>query len=253
MFERAATIDGVWGASRIFTAAATRVFIAATFVFLGVEAHAALWNTQADWSTVQNPTGVWSYGRKWTAAGDGFDLMPFRWHNPGAGGTGWYLGGTQWAPSVMDPIWALPGNNANGIPALPGNNANGIPAVRWTSPSDDRYDVDAIFTGADNRGVSVYTYVVLSGTVVWSDRIDSYLGKKTASLDAIFLAAGEHIDFITAWAGAGSPDWNWTLLDGTIQTAVPLPGSALLLLGTVPTLFAFRRRRACPPVTMQTS
>jgi hypothetical protein len=225
MSDRATTKHGVRGASHLCTGAVTWVLAAATLLLVGLEAHASVWNTEADWSTDQNPIGAWSYGRKWSAEGNGFDLMPSRWQNVSAGGTGWYLGGTQWAPSVMDTSYVWPGNNSNGIPA-----------IRWTSPTDGFYDIDAIFTGADSRGVSVYTYVVLDGTVRWSDRIDNYLGTATVSLDSVFLQMGQHVDFVTAWTGVGNADQNWTLIDGTIQTTVPVPGA--ILLGTIGTGFA---------------
>jgi len=199
---------------------------------VGPEAHADIWNTATDWSTVQNPTGAWSYGRKWAAAGEGFDLMSQRWHNVSAGGTGWYLGGTQWAPSVMDSAYAWPGDNTGGIPAM-----------RWTCPTDGIYDIDALFTGADSRGTSVHTYVVVSGAVLWTDRIDSYLGTASMSLPAVSLLAGQHVDFVTAWTGATNAGYNWTTINGTVQTAVPEPSSAALVLGFVPLLVAVRRRR----------
>jgi hypothetical protein len=175
-------------------------------------AHADVWDSQAQWSTASNPAGAWSYGRKWAAESDGFDLMGYRWQNYSAGGTGWYLGGTQWAPSVMDVSYMWPNGNENGIPA-----------TRWTCPSDGYYDLGATYM----YGYNSVGAVSLSGAVLWSGPLTGTSDTLEVALTGIFVQAGQHVDFTTQWSGVGSYN-NWTWVDASVTTA-PEPATLVLL------------------------
>lgn len=190
---------------------------------------ASTWDITADYSSVNNPNGVWEYGRKWTVDSSSFDLMSFRWSSSGtvsSGGIGWYMG--NWGhggPSMSD------GNGTTVGPRVwAKNNSNGMPVVRWTSSQAGSYSIDTIFTGADSRGVDNFVYVAVNDSLVFSDRISANLATAGYSANNISLQAGDHVDFMIAWAGGVYSEYGWTEIEGTIS-AVPIP-PALYLFGT---------------------
>lgn len=171
--------------------------------------HADVWSAQADYSTTANPSGVWSYGRKWTPTSASMDLMTVQW-----GSSGWYMGNFgHGGPSIQGYVnlWAK-------------NNSNGLPVVRWTAPRDDLYYLDTTFTGNDSRGVDVYAYVVVNDSSVFSQRI---LGNGSTAHHAaaeLALRSGDTIDFVIEWGGSVYHETSWTLLS-TLVTDFPMPTS----------------------------
>ncbi len=196
---------------------------------IAAAANAASWNILADYSTTNNPNGVWSYDRKWTVGGTAADVMTVPW-----GTSGWYLG-----------------NVGNGGPSIQGgggewakNNGNGYPAIRWTAPTNGVFDVDGSFAGIDDRGMDSLVYVVVNGTIDYSDHITAYQQTKSFQLNSIALSAGAPIDFVVVWNGGVYSEYSWTLAAATIS-AVPEPASALLLsFGVVGLAYSVRRGKA---------
>ena len=109
--------------------------------------HSQTWNAGAQWSTTRNPNGAWSYGRRWSQNGDGFDLCSYMY-----GGTFWLLCSTCWAPSIQagPDLWA-------------NDNANGYPVVRWTCPRTGTYTIASTFVAADGRGNNNLVWIVVGG------------------------------------------------------------------------------------------
>jgi len=193
-------------------------------VWMAGTASAMTWDPLADYSKVTNPTGQWSYGRKWTPGGTAFDLLTVPWSDPNVPG---YAG------------WGM-GNVGHGGPAVSGgplllmwakNNTNGLPVVRWTSPEAGEYSFDCIFTGCDGRGVDVNVYVAVNGTISFTDHIGAS-GETASYADAgLSLGTGDLVDFVVQWNGGVYSEYSWTMLGGTIQT-VPEPASLTLLAVT---------------------
>ena len=159
------------------------------------------WNASTQWSTTRNPNGAWSYGRRWSQNGDGFDLCSYMY-----GGTFWLLCGTCWAPSIQagPDLWA-------------NNNANGYPVVRWTCPRTGTYTLVSSFVAADGRGNNNLVWIVVGGSPIFSGHIQAYPGT-AGYTNTLYLQNGAYIDFVVAWNGGTPADYNWTVVHATITS-----------------------------------
>ncbi len=160
------------------------------------------WDMSREYSTTNNPNGVWSYGRKWTPGDVQFDLMTVRWGN-----SGWYLG--NWGhggPSIQEGpnLWAK-------------DNSNGLPVVRWTSPAEGYYYFNAKFTGVDSRGVDVLAYITVNDSIIFSHHIHGYHDFIEHSGDFLNLNPGDHIDFLIKWNGGVYSEYSWTIVNGKVH------------------------------------
>ena len=228
--------------SRLLGVVSTFLFSMSFFALISPVAKASTWDITTDYSSVNNPNGVWEYGRKFTVESNAFDLMLFRWDSTGtvpSGGIGWYMG--NWghgAPGMLD------GNGTTVGPRLwAKDNSNGMAVVRWTSPQAGSYSVDALFTGADSRGVDNFVYVAVNDSMVFSDRVSFNLDTAGYSVGNISLQAGDHVDFMIAWAGGVNSEYGWTEVEGTIS-AVPVPAAAWLFGSGLIGLIGFARRKS---------
>jgi hypothetical protein len=185
-----------------------------------------VWDVSADYSGASNPNGQWSYGRKWSPSGTGFDLFWSQWGSYG----GWNMGNTgHGGPAIQAAanLWAK-------------DNSNGLPAVRWTCPESGPYSLDFTFQGVDSRGVDANVFVAVDGSLRFSDHIGAYLGTASYSPGTVVLEQGDLLDFVVQWNGGVYSEYSWTYLTGTIK-AVPEPASlSLLAFGALAIL---RRRR----------
>ncbi|MBD3332782.1 T9SS type A sorting domain-containing protein [candidate division GN15 bacterium] len=166
------------------------------------------WSFVNDYSETSNPSGEWSWGRKWSPTGSSFDLMTVRWTD------GWYLGNAgHGGPSIGDwgpAMWAK-------------DNSNGIPAVRWTCPQDGFYDLSALFIGNDSRGVDNGVYVILNSSSIFTGLVQAH--RDTVSFDTtqVWLAGGDRIDFVLRWHGGVYSEYGWTNLRVVIQNSTAPP------------------------------
>ena len=163
--------------------------------------HSQIWDAGAQWSTTSNPNGAWSYGRRWSQNGDGFDLCSYMY-----GGTFWLLCGSCWAPSIQagPDLWA-------------NDNANGYPVVRWTCPRTGTYTIASSFVGADGRGNNNLVWIVIGGSPIFSGHIQAYPGA-AGYTNTLNLQNGAYIDFVVAWNGGTPADYNWTVVNATITS-----------------------------------
>jgi hypothetical protein len=163
------------------------------------------WNMAKEYSITDNPNSVWSYGRKWSADGNIFDLMTVRW-----GTSGWFLG--NWGhggPSIQ-------GDPNVGIDLWAKDNSNGLPAVRWKTPKSGMFNLVATFTGWDSRGVDVIVYIAVNDSIIFSHNIRSYLDSTKYTSNKFHLDQGGYIDFLIQW-NAGCTECAWTLVNGIIN------------------------------------
>lgn len=178
-------------------------------ISLGEPVPGASWDASEEYSGSNNPNGVWSYGRRWSASGDGYDLMTS--HEWGGGsGTFWLLCGTCWAPSIQSgpDLWAS-------------QNGSGYPVVRWTCPKSGYYHIASRFVGADSRGVDTFAYVVIGGSPVFSGRVQGYGNVAPFTTNAIHLTQGAYVDMVVAWAGGVAEPANWTYAFATFTRIDP--------------------------------
>ena len=190
-------------------------------------AHAAGYDATADFQTLSNPGGVWSYGYS-PLDGAGYGLTLFD------------LPGTdKWSMSTYSNLgtpaaFMNTGPTANGVAtgqlALhPGPAANGDLAIlRFTAPAAGSYAVTGQFFAGDSGS--------MQGLIILNDDaahpLQSFANTTDASLFAPFtltLAAGAHVDF--AVGNNGSFLFGSTPLSVQIEAApVPEAGTALLML-----------------------
>jgi len=160
------------------------------------------WHMAQEYSSVNNPNGPWSYGRKWSPEDTGFDLMPEKW-----GETGWFFG--NWGhggPSLQTGVnlWAR-------------NNSNGLPVVRWTCPEKGTYHLVSTFRGADSRGVDVKVYIAVNNDIKFNSAIVNNQDSTRFESAKLNLATGSTIDFFMRWNGGVNALYSWTLVDAVIS------------------------------------
>jgi len=216
--------------------------ILSLFVFT-MQASASTYDATLDFSSTDNPNGVWSYG--WVAnIGDVFnlDMENGTWTFQGAS----YPGLDYWArnninyPIILNNSTSEPiAVTRSGDPDLvfqpgqlvqhPGSD-NSYSLLRWTAPNTGKFLVDSVFMGIDTIGVSSDVHVVLNGTSIYDGYVNSYGdSSKQHFSDTLTLAAGDTIDFAV---GAGG---NGYIADSTATAVsinlVPIP-AAIYLLGS---------------------
>ncbi|MBX3390486.1 MAG: hypothetical protein KF691_13640 [Phycisphaeraceae bacterium] len=205
--------------------------------------HATTYNAAADFSTSNNPNGVWSFGGQTSLGGaftafsvngttSGFDF----WHYGAYGYLG-YLGaihnGTgsaiNWGTVVLDP----------GQLALhPGAGAGDYSLARFTAPTAGMYTFSANFIGQDYIiGTTTDVHLLVNNVSVFDGLVNGFLATASSGTFAMNLAAGDTIDAAVGFQ-AGSFYGDTTGLDFNVEL-VPAPGPiALALLAIAP-----RRRR----------
>ncbi|MGO8700411.1 MAG: hypothetical protein ACLQVY_22200 [Limisphaerales bacterium] len=175
---------------------------AAVFLMVAAAARAQSWNIATGYSGSYNPNGVWSFGAKSSAAVTGMTLLSVQWGNQG-----WYLAGSDGAPSMQAGplLW-------------PWANQWGIPCVRWTCPETGYYDITGNFTGDDSRGEDVYAAITTNGSFIFQSLMTSYLQVAPFTNMLLTLNKGDYVDFTIAWAGNNNSQYNWTGLTAMINT-----------------------------------
>jgi hypothetical protein len=166
-------------------------------------AEAQSWNSSTNYSSINNPNGTWRYGRKWSPQSTTFDIFTANW-----GANGWYFGGTTWEPSLQSGpnLWA-------------NDNSNGLPDVRWTSPYNGSFNLNATFIGSDSRGVNVIVYVALNDSLIYTGFIHNYLDSSQFILNNIQINQNDYLDFLVQWNGVTDHDYNWTIITAVIDAA----------------------------------
>lgn len=185
-----------------------RIILATTaFIALAISGMSqGSWNIATDYSGSSNPSGAWSYGRKWSATANAMDLFTVQWDSGG-----WYLGNVgDGSPSVSPggpQLWAK-------------YNDNGLPCIRWTCPETGYYDISGGFTATDNRAaVDVFVYASVNGSIVFSNRFLQYLQSASFTNNLAYLNQGDFVDYTIAWGGTGGGGlYNWTTVAATIST-----------------------------------
>ena len=161
----------------------------AIFMISVFEIKAQQWNMSEDYSLTNNPTGAWSYGRKWSPESTSFDLLTQLW-SPGW----WWMGNFgNGAPAVM--IWST-------LPSLWAKyNSNGLPVIRWTCPVSGIYSMISKFNGIDSRGVDDSVYITLDDSIIFLNRLRYYNDSTNFSFSNVQIDSNSHVDFIVKWAG----------------------------------------------------
>ncbi|MBL9166907.1 MAG: hypothetical protein JNN07_04135 [Verrucomicrobiales bacterium] len=197
------------------------------FITVTVVSSGQTWDATSGYSGVKNPNGVWSFGRKWSVETEAMDLLTRKW-----GTDGWYMAGTKGSPSIMHLNWStvMPG------PFMwNGDNRNGYCTVRWTCPLPGKYTVEGEFYGADSRDMDSHVYLVIDGTLRYSNHVQRAAQAAPFSEAAVDLSPGDPVDFVIVWGGTGDPGTSSVTGLGAVITRVyaPATGTASVVNGFV--------------------
>jgi chitodextrinase len=156
-----------------------------------VATKAQSWDMVTEFSIVNNPSGQWSYGRKWAIGDSTLDVS-----NQLYGGTMWWFGnyGNGWPALFTWGAW---------VNMWAGNNTNGYPTIRWTCPKSGYYTMTGAFIGYDSRaqGVGNNVYVIVNGATSSTAHLQMYLEKNLISLGRSYYNQNDYIDFLNIWDG----------------------------------------------------
>jgi hypothetical protein len=225
-----------------------------------ISAFASTFDLRADFSSSNNPNGVWSYG--WSAVlgsifhaysqnslplNNGIDL----WTDPGhclgfpcTPNTG--HNGTSTA-RFGETAWFVPGQ----VTIHPGQ-AGEYSMIRWTAPAADPIQIDATFTGVDTVGTTTDVHILHNGFSIFDSFIDDTDGFSNlipdteVSLHALLtVAAGDTIDFAVGRGKNGTYFFDATGIQATIISGpapVPEPSNLVLVGAAMLGLVVHRAR-----------
>lgn len=179
--------------------------------------YAASWDSSLDFSSAQNPSGVWTYGSLTTI---GSALSPYSnntavsTHYNGAG----YPGVNGWSESSIGfPFVARNDSSRTILPAewLPGRVVahpfgSKFSAIRWTAPHSMKdLEVSAHFRRIEGPGSNSSCHVILNGTVLGEQSLAGAAGSAnfTVSLD---VEEGDTLDFVVGPGIDGSSNTDGT-------------------------------------------
>jgi hypothetical protein len=212
-------------------------FAAAMLVlFAGQSVHADF-DAAGDFSAVNNPNGVWSYGYTTTLGGTlnlyttSFSGRPgnsalIGWlGNQGIGGEPLVQKNGLTTENVRGTVDLLPGQ----LSLHPGPTGDQS-VVRWTAPTTGSITVDATFEGRDTLGTSTDVHVLDNGAALFNGEVTGFGASSDQSTSLILsVHAGDTIDFVVGY-GTNHTYFNDTTALSAYIKAVPEP-SALALFG----------------------
>jgi len=204
----------------------------------------AQYDPVAQFSSVSNPNGVWSYGFENVPLGSPFILFPasvpvpsspgpniVAWQAPAFGQAGVYYNQTA-APQTVTIGTEVSLFNQGTLAMNTGPNDQ-FALVQFTAPVNGLYQIHGTFQGIDPSGTLSSVYLLANNVPVASGTVSGFgIGSDvTLSSPSVVLAAGQTL----AYAVGGNPSVSMTaLLDAQVAAVVPEPSSyALLAVGLV--------------------
>jgi hypothetical protein len=211
---------------------------------------AQTWSLSLDFSSVNNPGGVWTYGSKTTLDGP-LDLytnnttIPINYNTQQL--AGWAFSTTDVVPCVLKNIssadWVFDGTaNGGGRGILkpgdvllhPSSLSGRFSVARWTAPKSGRYRMSAQFARFENVQGGNSSYSVLSngtplaggsGMLVGFGGSDSFATYFSGPLN---LRQGDAIEFAVGFGTDGTSDADGTTVRASFSfTARPAPAANL--------------------------
>jgi hypothetical protein len=186
---------------------------------MSVNAAAQIYDAASDFSPINNPNGVWSYGEE-TSRGATFNLYSIHtkygvldeWLNAGSVSNDPGVWHNPFSYSVNQG-YIVP---AGGLAFHPGYNGENS-VVRWTAPDAGTLVVSGYFMGDAPSPVTTTDVAVLynSTTTLFSGNIDSYNVPLPFS-ESVKVAAGDTLDFNVGDGNDHSYRFDTTGIDATI-------------------------------------
>lgn len=191
-------------------------------------ATAITYDAVADFSTTNNPNGVWRYGYSTLGPGE----YEFKLLDDHIAGFDWNWFDTSYVSSYAPTIWknyssttSYDGVAPGQLSLHPGPNNYSPTILRFIAPTTGNYDVFAKFFAGDSNTMNAAIFLNGSQLQYWNstDGLPEFNKSMT-------ITAGSTLDF--AVGNNGNFGWGNTPVAVTITTAVPEPdGYAMLLAG----------------------
>ena len=208
--------------------------------------HAALaYDASADFSTSNDPNGVWSYGWS-TTLGSAFTLdtsnTTAAYGLTGLGG--WFSGqSAEGVPDVLRNNTASPILLANFTNFQPGQLTLNMfqstySVLRWTAPSTGQFNIAATFSAVSTIGGTTDVHVQTNGVSIFDSAVNGF-PSPTSYTGTVSLVSGDHIDFAVGFGSNGNDHEDTTALAATI-VAVPEPGTLALVSAALGCLLPLR-------------
>ncbi len=211
-----------------------------------LSAHAAAtWNAVNNFSTVNNPNGVWSY------LYDGGAQLPISQTGATAAAAG-SPGLNLWTDGLTYPDWAAIGQGAtqgtwiskDGNVYLPTTDllldpqTNSEVDVRFTAPSTGAYLIAGDFLGVNLFENSHTVQITDDGVIIFNGTISTYNQSDPFNFN-LTLKAGDNLDFVSLTSGTGT--YLGTGLAAAV-TETPEPGDFGICALGFASLFLIRSR-----------
>ncbi|MGA9451649.1 MAG: PEP-CTERM sorting domain-containing protein [Verrucomicrobiia bacterium] len=253
LFNRATAIKGrrVKGQISIRNTGAIAVFLG--LVVGTARLASAQYDPVAQFSLVNNPNGVWSYGWESVPLGSPFNLFPGAavpfpatpgpfigaWEEPTFGELGIYY--NQTAASQLVTVGSQISQFDPGMLAMNTGPNDEYPMVLFTAPANGIYTIGGTFEGIDTVGTESSVYLLENNLVITTGNVLGFGPGSDVTLASgpIPLIAGQTL----AYAVGGLPLNSMTALVNAQISAVAVPEpSAYALLGLALVLLAVRGR-----------
>ena len=208
-------------------------------VFGSAPLASAQYDPVLQFSPINNPNGVWSYGSESVPLGSPFSLFPGNitvaaspapidgWEFPALGELGVFDNGTPLVETVSDLT-----DNAVYQPGMlamhPGPNGE-YAIVQFTAPANGIYTIQGTFEGIDTVGPTTDVHLLVNNVVVASGNVVGYGSTVPLSFGPVSLTLGQTLAYAVGDGGNG-PDFDTTaLIDAQVAAvAVPEPSSSAL-------------------------
>ena len=207
------------------------ISLVATWLSFPAAAKAQVFDAASSFSTINNPTGVWTYGSSLTLGGT---LTPYTQYSTQVGGS-FQIWGQPTFPGVyhnssnISPVAYLTGRLGPGdLAAHPGADGE-YSIVRFTAPVGGLYALLGSFVGADIFGTTTDVHVLRNGVSLFDGFVNGFgPSSLVAQSQSLVLASGDRVDFAVGF-GANRMYFNDVTIVTARLTTVPEPGTWTLL------------------------
>ncbi len=183
---------------------------------------AVTYSAAGDFSFVNNPNGVWSYGDLPSAGaafaqyptvgplGAGIDQVT-AWYST-LGNEQLYVGKAANGGAVNEVTVALPPGVLDVHPGEDGQETD----VRFTAPAAGTVQIGATFTGVDTSGTTTDAHVLHNGTSLADGLVNGYGATFAPTIPTVTVAKGDTIEFTVGYGSNGTYFSDSTSLAATV-------------------------------------